>query len=478
MFSLSVKDILRATKGKLVYKSTKKTVAGISTDTRTIKEGDLFIALKGKNFDGHNFVNEAIKKGASGAIIQSAIYHPLFRLQHKFILIKVDDALKAFGDIAKQYRMDFDIPFIGVTGSNGKTTTKEMIHAVLSATPEGTGGVAKHLTVLKNEGTENNLIGLPKTLLRLTPQHHCGVLELGTSQFGEIKRLADILKPRVGIVTNIGPTHLEFLGSTHGVLKEKRQLLYALDKKGTAVVNADDPLLSKVRGIDARIIRFGIDKQCDFKATRITREGQSISFTVNDQYDFKIRILGRHNVYNALAAIAVGFLYGIDFHSMYKALLEFTTMKGRMYVRRVGGVTVIDDTYNANPRSLQAALESLSHYKVAGRKIFVCGDMLELGSQAVKRHAEVGQAIARSGLDYLITVGSFAEVIRDAALQHGMDRSNVSLCKNNNEVLGILRRITHEDDVLLVKGSRRIGLDEVVNALPSFISPAGDLVRV
>lgn len=462
------KEILKVTKGKLVSGDLKSSISGISTDTRTITKGDLFIAIKGKNFDGHNFVAEALKKGACGAIVQPIARSPCHIAKDGFVLIQVKDTSEAFGDIAHHYRMGFDIPFIGITGSNGKTTTKEIIFKILSS----------RSNALKNEGTENNLIGLSQTLLRLNSRHDIGVLELGTNHFGEIKSLAQILKPSIGVITNIGPAHLEFLESREGVLKEKTELLNSLNKRGTALLNADDALLGKIKKLRCRVMKFGIDKECDFKATRILQQGNETNIIVNNRYEFKSKLLGRHNIYNALAAIAAGLLCKIGYDDIRKALLDFETINGRGRLKRINGIDIIDDTYNSNPGSLKTTIDMLSSYETLGKKILVCGDMLELGSSSAEFHREAAGGISNAGIDYLISVGKFSDVVREAAVLNGMQREAAISCRDNHAVLDTLKKIINEGDVIALKGSRLMKLDEVIDALSSFISVKRDMVRI
>lgn len=461
---LSIREVLKSTKGKLLTRGLENNISGISTDTRTLKKGELYIALKGKNFDGHDFVGEAVEKGAV-----ALMGHARFKnLKYKINIIQVKDTFEALGDIAHFYRMKFDIPFIGITGSNGKTTAKEMISKVLS----------DRFNVLKNVKTENNIIGLSKTLLGLNGGHEIGVLELGTNHFGEIRRLAGILKPDFGIITNIGPAHLQFLKSKEGALKEKSELLRQLDRNGIALLNADDILLAKIKGPKCKIVKFGIYKECDFKVTRIFRQNLKTEFRVNDKYDFKINLPGAHNIYNALTAVSVGLLYNIGYEDIYKAFLGLEPVDGRLCFKKAGMLDVIDDTYNSNPQSLKMSVEILSNYKTSGRKILVCGDMLELGPAAVRFHTEAGKFIAASGLDCLIAVGAFAEIIRDAALSEGMPREKVFSCKDNARVLEVLKRVAEKDDVVLLKGSRSMRLDEVMNALLSVVPIKRGVVRV
>jgi len=473
MFDLSVREILNATKGKLICKGAQETMSGISTDTRTIKLGDLFVAIEGPNFDGHNFIGEAIRKGARGAVVNAGarFIAPVvngFDKSNPYMLINVKDTLKAYGDIARFYRMKFNIPFIAVSGSNGKTTTKEMLYKVLGS----------RFSVLKNEGTENNLIGVPKALLGLGPGHGIGVLELGTNHFGEIRRLAEILAPTTSVITNIGPGHLEFLKSKQGVFKEKTELLRSMGKDGTAILNADDDFLSRIKKLKCRILRFGIEKECDFKAAGIISRDNQTEFVVNGAHNFKIRLLARHNIYNALAAISAGFLYKIDYEDIYKALSEFEPVSARLSLKNAEGVYIIDDTYNSNPQSLAGAIKALADYKTYGRKILVCADMLELGRSSARYHNEAGRSAALAGIDYLVIVGKFSDAVREGALSNGMRKEAVFFCKNNAAVLDALKDIVRERDVVLLKGSHSMRLGEVADALLSFISAKRSLVRV
>ena len=485
MLPLSVQEILKATGGiscTLTQRSVPKRalaknqiISGISTDTRMMKPGEIFIALAGNHFDGHAFVAEALRKGAVGVVVQRSGKNALAAAlrsdaaaKNGFFIISVKDTLAAYGDIARYYRKKFTIPLIGITGSNGKTTTKEMACSVLSA----------KFGVLKNAGTQNNEIGLSKTLLALAPEHDIGVLELGSNHRGEIRRLAQILKPGVGIITNIGPSHLEFLKSVEGVYREKRSLIGALDKGATAIINGDDLFLGRIQGLSCQKITFGMAASCDVRASAIVRRKGAFIFRVNDRYDFNIKALGIHNIYNALAAIAVGLLFKVDYDAMYTALARYQPIGGRLSLRRFGDIEVIDDSYNANPASVSNALQVLSEYTCAGNRVVVCGDMCELGKDAEQYHTNMGRAAAVMRADYVIAVGRFAETVREAALQHGMSGEQVFACKDRSEAVGLLRKILQPKDVVLVKGSRRIQLDEVVHALSSFVPATRDMVRV
>ncbi len=469
MLEFSIKEIIRAARATLIRKGGFRDISGISTDTRHLKHGDLFIALKGKNFNGHDFVQAAITKGASCVIIQKAETAKV-RAVNSFdaAVLQVGDTLEAFGDIARYHRNKFDIPFIGITGSNGKTTAKEMLFKVLSSA----------FRVLKNEGTENNLIGLPQTLLRLDNAYDIGVLELGTNQFGEIERLSRVLMPRIGVITNIGPSHLEFLKSEKGVLREKAELFKSLGRDGIALVNSDDPNILGIKQLKCRTLTFGINNKCDFRAAEIVQEEDGLLFTVNEEYDFKMRVLGRHNVYNALIAVSVAFTCDMKYDEIYKALYDFQPVAGRLSLKRAGGLYIIDDTYNSNPQSAAAAIGFLKDYRARARKIFVCADMLELGSHADSFHADVGRAAARAGIDCLVSVGNFSEVIRQAALESGMRKDCVYSCPDKTAALKFLKTNLKYGDTVLFKGSRRMALEGIMHSLIAFLSDKNEAVKL
>ncbi len=420
-----------------------------SIDSRTIKRGESFIAIKGKRFDGHDFIDEAIKKGASGIILDKNIKLCL----RKIAVIKVKDTLKALGDIAANHRRRFDIPVVGITGSNGKTTVKEMLWSILK----------KRYTVLKNRGTENNLVGLPLTLLRLKEGHRAAVLEMGTNRWGEIARLTEILRPTIGVITNIGPSHLESFKDEEGVLRAKSELVHKLKMKDSIVLNGDDPMLSRIKSRRKKVT-FGLKKDNDFRATEIKSNG-SISFTLNGLYPFKLKILGNHNIYNALAAIAVSSLLGIEISLIKDALLNFKLPYMRMAPSVLKGITVINDAYNSNPFSLKWAIDTFSNFKTKGRRIIVSGDMLELGERRRLFHSQAGRLIAGSSIDALIAVGELSRHTAQAALRAGMGRDNLWSCSDSNEAARILKSVAKRGDAVLVKGSRAMCMERIINSL-------------
>lgn len=429
----------------------------ISIDSRTIKPGEAFVAVKGQNFDGHDFIAEAVKKGAAAVIVREPGVGS--RESWKVPVIPVKDTIKALGDLARAKRNKFDIPLIAVTGSNGKTTVKDMIAWVLSG----------KFNVLKNEGTQNNHIGLPMTLLKLNKDTQAAVLELGTNHFGEIEYLARIAQPNIAVITNIGPSHLEFFHDLKGVLREKYTLVKNLNKPGIAILNADDRLLGKIgtatvfskKTVAVPILSFGTRKS-DFWADAIHNSGGKVCFRVNKKYKFTLNTIGGYNIYNALAAIAVARLFGLSYSRIALRLSSFVFPEGRLNTVERGRIKFIDDTYNANPLSLKEALAAFAKLPVRGRKIVVMGDMLELGVKEDFFHLEAGRQIARA-CDCFIGVGRRSMLAVSSAKAAGLKNDNIFSCSTAQEARDILfkRIAVTGDDVVLVKGSRSMKMEQV-----------------
>ena len=450
---MKISDIVRITNGRLVSGSPEADIdlASISTDSRTIVKGEFFLPLKGNNFDGEKFIGEVFKKGAMGAFTTS---HGPWTLATGHIIIQVKDTTDALHKIAHANRMEFDIPVIGVTGSNGKTTVKDMIAGVLSS----------KFNVLKNEGTKNNHIGLPQTLLKLNKDHDACVLEMGTNHKGEVRLLADIARPDIAVITNIGPSHLEFLKDLNGVLKSKKEIFEFFSKDNIAILNGDDEYLSEVKRDKFKVVRFGLNKANEFKASIISTEKGKIDFLVNGEFPFVLNIAGIHNVHNALAAIAVARHFKLDYESIKKKLAGYAPPSMRLNVKNIDGVIIINDAYNSNPLSMRAALETVKIYPAKARWV-VSADMLELGKKENYFHAAVGKAIARGGFDGLVTFGDLSRHMSSAALKSGMPKDRVWHCSTRDEVTDILRKVIKEGDVVLVKGSRAMKMEEVVERL-------------
>ncbi len=451
----TVKDILTASKGKLLSGNPDEILTGLSTDTRKIKKGELFLAIKGGQYDGHSFILDAVSKGAAGVLVQEGgITNVNFKLPDDVSFISVRDSIRALGDIGNFHRSRFTIPIIGITGSNGKTTTKEMVAAILS----------KKFNALKNFGTENNNIGVPMTLMRLNSEHNIAVLEMGTNHLGEIRRLADIARPTIGIITNVGPSHLEYLEDMDTVLKAKAEMLEYMDKDAKLILNNDDEYLAKMK-TNLKTVRFGFDKKSDFYADKINMEPDGISFRMNGKWDISLGVLGRHNVYNALSSIACAWDFGISIEEIKDALREFKVPNMRMEVKRFGDIKIINDTYNANPQSMKQAIEALRDMVTDGRKILIAGDMLELGTFSGRFHHLVGKQAAESGIDLIVAVGKLAEHVSKGAQEAGMSERKIKLCAVTKEAREKVAGLIKKGDTILIKGSRAMRMEEIVGDL-------------
>ncbi|MFA4991948.1 MAG: UDP-N-acetylmuramoyl-tripeptide--D-alanyl-D-alanine ligase [Candidatus Omnitrophota bacterium] len=450
----TIREILTAVNGRILSGNEDDIVTGVSTDTRRIKSGELFLAIKGERFDGHSFILDAVSRGAGGVLVQEGgITNANFKMPD-VSFVSVSDSVKALGDIAKFHRSRFDIPVIGITGSNGKTTSKEMIAGILN----------KKFNVLKNFGTENNNIGVPLTLIRVTTEHEIAVLEMGTNHLGEIRRLAEIARPTVAVITNIGPSHLEYLEDLDTVLKAKAEIFERMRPEDKVVLNADDEMLKKVK-TKSRVIRFGVEGDADFRAEKIEVEADGINFKLNNKWDIALSTLGRHNVYNALCAIASVWDFGVDIEDIKDALREFRGASMRMEVRRLGDIKIINDTYNANPLSMKQAIDVLKDITTKGRKVLVAGDMLELGTLSGRFHHLVGKQAAESGVDFIVAVGKLAEHVARGAQEAGMNGKKIKLCNLTKEARAAMATLIKKGDTVLVKGSRAMRMEEIVEEL-------------
>ena len=418
---------------------------GVSTDSRSVKSGDLFFALKGESFDGHRFVEQAIAKGAAGVVVSEDIE------SDKTIVFKVDDTLKALGDLASFVRSQYNIKCIAITGSNGKTTTKEILAACLRL---------KYNT-LKSEGNFNNLIGVPLSIFQLNETHEAAVFELGMSYPGEISRLAQISHPQVGIFTNIAPAHLESMGSIEAIAKAKRELIDGLPSDGTAVINVDNQILASwIKDIKQNVITYGINDDADYRAENIeiTADGSS-KFNIKE-IQYHLSFPGRHNIYNAVAAIAGASTLGIGYKELSDTIDNIKPYKQRSEIFTVGGITIINDCYNANPESMKAAIDLLAGYPSAGRRIAVLGDMLELGTNEIDFHKQIGSHLKIKNIDALFAIGKLAEFYLN-----NYSNGFKALYKDKTEMAEALKRFLHSGDVVLIKGSRGAVLEKVTEKL-------------
>jgi UDP-N-acetylmuramoyl-tripeptide--D-alanyl-D-alanine ligase len=455
MDNLSCQEIIRAVNGTLLSGDINTVFDNVSTDSRNIKQGDFFVPLVGEKFDGHDYILPSFEKGALGSLTQKDTGICCDR-----VLIKVPDTLKALRDIAAYYRQKFNIPFVGITGSVGKTSTKDMVASVLQ----------RGFKVHKTQGNFNNEIGVPLTVFGLDPSHEACVVEMGMSGFGEISRLTSIVKPDIAIITNIGLSHIEKLGSKNNILKAKMEILEGLNERGLVILNGDDSLLFGLKGLlKHRTVFYGLEEGMDYQAYNVVSLGeQGSTFDINignREYSVKIPVSGLHNIYNALAGIAAGIELGITLEEIIKGIEEFTPGKMRINIINHNGLKIINDVYNASPQSMEAAINVLKDISAGNRTVAVLGDMLELGDISEKAHFDVGKYAVSNGIDYVAAVGEYRENTAGGAINAGIKKDNVFVFKNNNEAAIFLKDFLKPGDVLLVKGSRGMKMEEIVSML-------------
>ena len=454
MFTIA--EIAAATHGRIIG-STTGNVESISTDSRTVAPRQLFVPLRGERFDGHTFIAD-VAAGGITTLLADEQWLKSHSIPKSVTCVAVKNTLKALGDLAAAWRLHFNIPTIAVTGSNGKTTVKEMLATILEQTGPG----------LKTSGNLNNLIGLPQMLFQLQPEHCWAVLEMGMSEPGEIDRLAEIARPRVGIVLNALPAHLKSMGTVEAVAAAKGELLNRISDGGLAVVNADDPRVASLhQNPSARRISFGINRG-EVRAKDIESrglDGQFFSMTTpKGEATVHLKICGRHNIYNALAATAA-LLEKVELPLIVAGLESFTPYKGRFQTENIDGITIIDDSYNANPASVKAALETLPQVAAEGYRIAVLGDMLELGELEIDAHQSVG-ALAASHADKLYLLGEL--MVKHAAAGatlSGMSPDSILCCTDHNQIVLELYNSLRENDVILIKGSRGMAMEQVATEL-------------
>ncbi len=461
MNAMDVRTIAAVTGGQILHNGADVVVSGYSTDSRTLQPGDLFVPLRGERFDGHDYLAQAVRNGAAACLSEEVVAGLTIPV------VQVRDTLKALGDLAQAVRQRFAGPVIGVTGTSGKTTTKEMLAAILARTGPG----------LKSAGNFNNLIGVPLTLFGLCEDHRWAVIEMGMSARGEIARLAQVAAPQLGVITNVGAGHLENLGGLSGVARAKGELFIALPPGGTALVNADDPQVSQLplaNGV--RRVLFGVHPEAQVRASDILAIDGGVRFTLHlpeTALPVQLPVPGRHNVQNALAAAAAAWVLEVSTADIAAGLAEFRPCPGRMELLHLPGeLLVLEDSYNANPLSMGAALDALDDLGRTGRRLAVLGDMLELGPAARDLHREVGTLVAERA-DWLFTLGEMAREIAAGAEAGGLPPGRIFCAATVDELVGRLREVLHPGDRLLVKGSRGMRMERVTACLRGEEPPAG-----
>lgn len=455
---LSISQILESTGGKLLQDSNFTAVSSISTDSRTLESGDLFICLSGPNFDGHQYIEQVIEKKAAGIIIQNSKWNREKFQNRNCFFIGVEDCLKALGDLARFWRRQFTIPLVAITGSNGKTTTKDLVSKILG----------QQYKTLATEGNLNNLIGVPKMLFKLDSKHTAAVIEMGMNDFGEIRRLSEIAEPTVGLITNIGYAHIEKLKSLEGIAKAKGELFEVLPPGTIALVNQDDPYISHLP-TRAYKISYGIEKPADVTCTKSDLTDEGIEFEIRHlgkDYSFTSSLFGLGNLKNLVAAVAVGFALGIDPKKIQTGIDQFAGREMRMEILHLRqNISVLNDCYNANPTSTQMAIETLALLKKDQPGLAILGEMLEMGDFSVEGHRRVGKAVAQNRIGYLMAIGTHATEIIKGATDEGMKPENCLAFQNQDEIKEILFDWAKKSKIILIKGSRGAKMEKVTEKL-------------
>ncbi len=459
---LTAEDVVRASGGALLSGDASTRFAGVSIDTRTIEPGFLFFAIRGPNHDAHRFLGDATARGAAGLVVEHADSLP----EGDAVVIRVPDTSVALRAVAAAHRARFEGPLIAITGSNGKTTTKEMCAAILS----------RRAPCLRTRGNLNNEYGVPLTLLSRREGDAAAVVELGMNHRGEISALAAIARADIGVVTNVGTAHIEHLGSREEIALEKTDLLAALGEDGTAILHGDDPLLrAEIPRIRARVVTFGLDAACDVRAENVERPepGRFAFDLLGDGKRLAVRVAGLHEgtVPNALAAATAARVAGASDDDVAAGLAAYEPPPGRMNFRALGEDRyLIDDTYNANPQSMAAALTGLVGVRGSGRVLAVLGDMGELGETADAAHREAGALAARLGVDGLAALGERASGVVAGAIAEGLPRERAFVGKTHEEIIERLLEEMQPGDRVLVKGSRAMKMERVVEGLTAGLS--------
>ena len=450
---IDAKLIVSATNAE--YKGKNVEFTGLTTDSRAVKAGELFVAFSGETFDGHNYCAKAVELGATGVLVSKDVEG----LPEDVAVFKVSNTLKAFQEIARAYRRSFaDLKVFAITGSNGKTSTKDLLAACLGA----------KYNVVKTQGNFNNEIGLPKTLLNITADTDIAVVEMGMRGLGQIAELCEIAEPDSGLISNVGETHMELLGSMENIGKAKGEIVENLPANGFAVLNGDNEyVVAAASKTKAKVVFFGLSEACDYRGSDIVTTGLGTTFTCTEKatgkaVQVKLQLIGEHNVYNALSAIAGAACYGVALEESVKALATARLTGSRQEIIYIGDITFINDAYNASPASMEAALKTLAEAKKAAknaRTIAVLADMLELGAISEDGHRRVGKWAVENGTDFILTYGDEAAYIADEAKKLG---GNVQHCADRHEAANVLRTIANAGDIILLKGSHSMQVDKML----------------
>lgn len=452
---ISTSDIKKLNGVEIINQKLFKKISDVSIDSRKLKTGDLFFAIKGENFDGHDFIDEVISKGASAVVIEKK-YLEKFK-DKNYPLVVVEDTTKALGELARIYRDKFDVKVIGLTGSNGKTTTKEMIAEILS----------QKFKTLKSEGNLNNNFGVPLNLFRLQKSHEVAVIEMGINHFGEMGALCEIANPDFGLVTNIGTAHIEFLTSREGIAEEKGKLFkYLIRKNGFGFINSDEKLIKEQAKGLKRKLTFGFSSKADVRGKIISLNNlaQPVLKVTHRSKSVVINLptFGIHTAQNALSAAAVGLKFGVSLKKIKSALEAFKSYDKRMQVIEIDGYTIINDTYNASPESMKMAIQTMSMMKGYFQKVAVLGDMLELGEFTEKFHRELANYLKENGIQKVFFFGEFTKSSFEEALKLECDAKHFD---DKKQIADEIKKTIPEGSLILLKGSRKMKMEEIIEYL-------------
>ncbi|MBQ6992703.1 MAG: UDP-N-acetylmuramoyl-tripeptide--D-alanyl-D-alanine ligase [Clostridia bacterium] len=457
MIKITVKTILEVCNGKLLTNNNENEIENFERNTKNIQVGDMYLAIKGENADGNDFVEVALQNGAIGAIVDKTPNQEIIEKYSEKCIIQVEDTIKAIQQLANYKREKNNIPVVAITGSVGKTSTKDLVASVLS----------QQFKVLKTEGNYNNHIGLPLTLLKLK-DHDIAVVEMGMNHFGEIRTLTKIAKPNVAIFTNIGTSHIGNLGSRENILKAKLEMLEGLDKNGSIIINNDNDLLNSWNDTEklSNVNTYGIYSDSMYKADNIEIIDNGSKYELlskENKYEITVPVSGEHFVYNSLCAFVAGKIFNIPEEKIIKGIAEFKLTAKRMDIKKIKeNITVINDSYNASFDSVKAALEVLKNTK-GGRKIAILGNMLELGEFTQELHEKVGEEVIRNKIDLLITVGEYAKSISKISKEKGM--LNVFECNSIDEASEKIKEIMREEDIILLKASNSMNFSKILEKI-------------
>jgi UDP-N-acetylmuramoyl-tripeptide--D-alanyl-D-alanine ligase len=452
MNPLTLSQIAQLAGGSLSSGDGTVVIDKISTDSRTIKRGDLFVALRGENFDGHNFIEAVATNGAAGVIVD---FNWKANVPQNFALVRANDTLQAYQQLAANYRKSLALRVVAITGSNGKTSTKDFAAAVL----------ARRFRVTKTQGNFNNHVGLPRTILEATSRDQVAVWEIGMNHPGEVSALAEVAAPDVGIITNVGVAHIEFMGSRERIAEEKGALAEAVGAEGTVILNADDSFTHAIAARTLGKVILAGTTAGTIRASEVNQSGSGTDFTILEgahRCRAQLPVPGLHMVQNALLAIAAGRVFGLSLEECAAGLVAAPLTRARSQVKEIRDVQFLDDSYNANPDSMKAALRTLVELDAEGQRIAVLGEMRELGDESERGHREVGETAAALKVDHLIAIGNVAATIAEAAKRAGLQSS--STVASTGEAAELLAQLATPGDLVLIKGSRLARTERVIEA--------------